>query len=151
MSDQLDPQKGAYPWLPATNVESVEVLNEYDFPLMGLVEQEGRTYLYACLFGEVEDLNIWAYARLDDGEVKRLQSVFNEDLMAAIEHALKGKMLVVALAVDYRLDEWESVDTGVESTLRVTRRFLRKLRSRLEASEGRVDKLEHEPELVDAY
>ena len=41
----------------------LEVLNEYDMPLSGLIEQGGMTFLYVCLLGELEELNIWAYSR----------------------------------------------------------------------------------------
>lgn len=44
MSDLLLPQKGARPWLPAGNATPVDVLNQYNIPLTGLVEQGGATY-----------------------------------------------------------------------------------------------------------
>ena len=45
MSDQLRPQQGARPWLPAYDVTSRLLLNEYNIPLAGLIDQDGVTYL----------------------------------------------------------------------------------------------------------
>src|SRR5579863_8777207 len=75
MSDQLRPQQGARPWLPAYDVTSRLLLNEYNIPLAGLIDQDGVTYLYACLLGELEDVNLWAYAWVGDAEIIQLTSL----------------------------------------------------------------------------
>ena len=94
MSDLLLPEHGARPWLPASNVTALEVLNQYDIPLSGLIQQDGTTYLYACLLGEMEDLNIWAYGRLDEDEVSRLTSLLlGDELQAAIDEMLASRMV----------------------------------------------------------
>lgn len=148
MSSLLLPQKGAHPWLPADNVLPIQVLNEYNVPLIGLVRQSEAMYLYACLVGELDDLNIWAYARLSDAEVDRLESLLDEDLTAAVQESLANRMLVVALAFDYELVEWERIDSGVEGPSRIARRFLDKLQRRLMAVQGYVEKLEEDRALA---
>jgi hypothetical protein len=148
MSDLLLPEQGARPWLPASNATALEILNEYDVPLSGLVEQGGTTYLYTCLFGELEDLNIWAYARLDEAEVERITSLLDDELGAAIDQALADRMLIVAIASDYELVNWLRIDSGVEGPLGIAKRFLAGMTTRLEATQKDVQALERQPELV---
>lgn len=148
MSDLLLPEQGARPWLPASNVTALEVLNQYDVPLSGLIEQGGTTYLYACLLGEMEDLNIWAYGRLDEDEVNRLTSLLDDELGAAIDKVLANRMLVVAIASDYELVNWLPIDAGVEGSLAIAKRFLTRMMARLEATQRDVEELGKQPELA---
>src|SRR5580692_2492767 len=131
MSDLLHPDQGARPWLPASNVTVLEVLNEYDVPLSGLVDQGGTTYLYSCLFGEMDDANIWAYGRVDEVEVEQLRSLLDGDLAAAIDTALTDRMLIVAIASGYELVNWLRIDAGVEGPLGIAKRFLAQMATRL--------------------
>ena len=119
MSDLPLLQQGARPWLPADNVTALEVLNEYDMPLSGLIEQGGMTFLYVCLLGELEELNIWAYSHLSEAEAGRLRSLLEDDLAAAIDEALANRMLVVALAHDAKLVDWAPLDAGHGGTARL--------------------------------
>lgn len=148
MSDLLLPEYGARPWLPASNVTALEVLNLYDIPLSGLIEQGGTTYLYACLLGEMDDLNIWAYGRLDEGEVSRLTSLLGDELEAAIDEMLANRMLVAAIASDYELLSWLPIDAGVEGPLGITKRFLARMTAHLEATQRDVEELGRQPELT---
>src|SRR6266702_6108604 len=141
MSDLLLPEYGAPPWLPASNVTALEVLNQYDIPLSGLIEQGGTTYLYACLLGEMEDLNIWAYGRLDEDEVSRLTSLLDDELGAAIDEVLANRMLVVAIASDYELVNWLPIDAGVEGPLGIAKRFLTRMMVHLAATQRDVEEL----------
>ena len=84
MTDLL-PEHGARSWLPASNVRPVLVLNEYDIPLSGLISQNDTTYLYACMRGELEDLDIWAYAQLTEQEAGKLTSLTDDELGAAVD------------------------------------------------------------------
>jgi hypothetical protein len=142
MSDLLRLQLGARPWLPADDVTPLEVLNEYDIPLSGLIEQEGMTFLYACLLGELEELNIWAYSHLSEAEAGRLRSLLEDDLAAAIDEALANRMLVVALAHDAKLADWGPLDAGMEGPLGLAARFTNQLRRHLSLTPQDVDALE---------
>ena len=133
MSDLLLLQQGARPWLPADNVTPLEILNEYDIPLSGLIEQGGMTFLYVCLLGELEELNIWAYSHLSEAEVGRLRSLLEDDLAAAIDEAL---------AHDAKLVDWLPLDAGMEGPLGLAARFTNQLRRRLSLTQQDVDALE---------
>ena len=148
MSDLLLPEQGARPWLPAGNVTALQILNEYNIPLSGLIEQGGTTYLYVCLLGELEDLNIWAYARLDEAEIERLTSLLDDELDAAIDAALADRMLVVAFADDHRLVDWLRIDAGIEGPLMLAKRFVDQMRRRAEATQRDVEALESQGELA---
>jgi len=68
MSDLLFPEQGARPWLPARTLRHSQCSNEYN--IRWLPDRAGgTTYLYVCLLGELEELNIWAYAGLSQAEI----------------------------------------------------------------------------------
>jgi hypothetical protein len=148
MSDLLLPQQGARPWVPAENVKVGEVLNRYNIPLTGLVEQGESTYLYVCLFGEIEPLNIWAYSHVAGQELARLNTLVGAELSDAIDQALMDRMLVVALASDHRLIDWVTLDAGAEGSIGIARRFLNSMHARMEATRKDVEGLESNRELA---
>ncbi|MDR0346397.1 MAG: hypothetical protein LBI49_25415 [Nocardiopsaceae bacterium] len=148
MSDLLLPEQGARPWLPAGNVSPIETLNEYDIPLAGLIEQGGTNYLFACLLGEMEDANIWAYARVDAPEIAYLRSLVDDQLSAAIDEVLTNRMLIVAMAGDYELDDWMRIDAGIEGPVGLAGRFLDLMEQRIEERRREVQALERQKELT---
>ena len=58
-------ETGACPWQPTPRTRE---LSRYrmadDLPLTGVVEQVGSLYLYQCVLGHVEQVNIWTYTPL---------------------------------------------------------------------------------------
>jgi hypothetical protein len=101
MSDAITVQIGAEPWSPSVDSEVVEVLDAYDRPLLGIVQQHGANYLFRCLFGEIERFNIWAYTIVADWEQDLLKDAsddeeFDERLATFVE----GRAVVLAAAWD---------------------------------------------------
>jgi hypothetical protein len=150
MTDLLQPEPGARPWLPAGDVTALATLNEYNIPLAGLIEQGGTTYLYACLFGELEDVNIWAYARVNKAEIERLNSLTGDALADAIRASLENRMLLVAIAFDHELADWLRIDAGVEGPLGLARRFVAQMRAHLANMQRGIDELASQRELASA-
>jgi hypothetical protein len=148
MSDQLHPQQGARPWLPAYDVTSRLLLNEYNIPLAGLIDQDGVTYLYVCLMGELEDVNIWAYALVDDAEIGLLTSLTGDALAAAISGALTCRTLVIAIAADHELVDWIPVRVDAVGPLEIARSFVKQMRRRWDMIRMEVEDLERQPELA---
>ncbi len=148
MSDQLRPQQGARPWLPADDVTSRLLLNEYNIPLAGLIEQDGVTYLYACLMGELEDVNIWAYALVNDAEIDRLTSLTGDDLDGAINQALTRRTPVVGIAAHHELVDWIPIRVGAEGPLAIAKRFVTEMQRRQDMIRRDVEDLERQPELA---
>ena len=148
MRDLLLPEQDSRPWLPAANVTALTTLNEYDIPLSGLIEQGGTTFLYVCLLGELEELNIWAYSRPRQPELDQLTSLVDDDLAAAIDAALADRVLVVAFAHGHQLVNWVRIDAGVEGPLALGKRFVDQMRGRLTAEQHEVDELERQQALA---
>lgn len=144
----LLPQHGASPWLPAGNVVAGKVLNAYNFPLVGLVEQDGVMFLFVCLLGELEPRNIWAYVRVNRQETDRLLAAADDEFAARVDEILANRMLVVALASDYKLVDWLAIDVGVEGSLAIAERFLDAMRRRLTSMQKDVDNLSSQRELA---
>lgn len=148
MSDQLRPQQGARPWLPAGDVTSHLLLNEYNIPLAGLIEQDGVIYLYVCLLGELEDVNLWAYALLDDTEINRLASLTGDDLNEAVDRALTHQTLVVGIASHHELVDWIPIRVDAEDPLTIVKYFLKEMLRRQDIIRMDVADLERQPELA---
>jgi len=146
----LLPEQGAPPWLPASNVTALTVLNEYDIPLSGLIEQAGATYLFVCVLGEMEDLNIWAYAPLKDGEQARLVSLLDDELAHAIPEVLADRMLTVGFAEDDKLAGWLQIDSGIEGPLALAKRFVDQIGRSLAHTQQNVRELGRLRELASA-
>ncbi len=147
MSD-LIPELNARPWSPASNVTEILILNEYNIPLAGLIEQDSATYLYSCIVGELEDLNIWAYAPISGAERERLSAVVGDELGQAMAALLEDRMLVVALADDCELRQWSTIDAGVEGPLAIAKRFLQNLRRQLAQTQESIRELEEQGALA---
>jgi hypothetical protein len=148
MSDQLRPQQGARPWLPADDVTSRLLLNEYNIPLAGLIEQDGVIYLHVCLLGELENVNLWAYALLDDAEIGRLSSLTGDGLDEAITGALTCRTLVVGIASHHELVDWIPIRVDAEEPITIVKCFLKEMQRRQDIIRMEVADLERQPELA---
>lgn len=134
MSDWLLPEQGARPWLPAPGVTERLVLHEYDIPLAGLLEQHGSVYLYSCLLGEVEALNVWAYVLVSDEEAERIAALQGDDVVTGVAAAVTSLPATVALARDHELRYWLHMPAYFDkSPLRLAGRFVEQLLPVVEA------------------
>jgi hypothetical protein len=117
MSDQIQLAVGAKPWLPSYDAEMVEEYAHYDMPLNGVVSQSGCFYLFECIEGAVEAVNIWIYAPLLEREEDDLSRLSSDSLSEAMDEIWRSRDVVVALAVDdkiftgatissYNIDKW---------------------------------------------
>src|SRR5260370_32409849 len=61
MASQIHLRLGARPWQPADTARPGKVLNHYDIPLAGILNQHGEYYLFECLEGETQEASLWAY------------------------------------------------------------------------------------------
>lgn len=141
MTKLLSPQYGARPWLPADSAVGKDVLNMYNIPLVGLIEQGGATFLYACLLGELEAQNIWAYGEADQSEVALLSSAGDNELADVTDHMLANRELIVAHASDYELIDWLKIIAGPEKPLAIAKRFLAEMRTELKKKQRNIEEL----------
>jgi hypothetical protein len=58
-------EAGACPWQPTPGAHEIARYRMVkDLPLLGVVEQDGSLFLYQCVLGEAEQVNIWTYTPL---------------------------------------------------------------------------------------
>lgn len=148
MTDLLHPQKGARPWLPADDVRASRELARYDIPLIGLIEQGNATFLYSCLIGEVEPVNLWAYAHVDNLEAAALLDAAEADFDALVERVLSNRPLVVAIASNWLLEDWDKIDVGADGPLAAAREFLDHMHRKWSELQARAAELERRRELA---
>lgn len=120
MTDMIRVEVGAAPWLPATSAEPVREYHYYDFPLSGLVRQNGIEYLFMCTSGQDDPTNFWAYWPLPPKERRYLESATTPD---EFSDRLRGLKLhgtaVIALATDtHGILGWREFDPEVPGAMR---------------------------------
>ncbi|MFK4083643.1 hypothetical protein ACI2LF_06010 [Kribbella sp. NPDC020789] len=148
MADMLRVQRGARPWAPAPGIGLGEVLHRHNIPLIGLVQQGGHTFLYACLIGEGDTANVWAYSRLETAEEARLLGAEDDDFDAVVNELLSDRPLTLAIAFDWEIEESSVLDAGQEGFLTTADRFLTRVMKRWERAHARADQLEKNSELI---
>lgn len=107
MSDVIHTERGAPPWRPGGGALVVAVFSEYDKPLSGIVEQYNCNYLFECIYGQVEGLNVWMYTLVRDAEAEAMISADNDALEGLIREARGRVPSRLALAIE---------DVGIVST-----------------------------------
>lgn len=130
MSDLIRLDHGQPPWKPTAATEMAVEYRYYDVPLVGVLRQDDREYLFQELaHGEDNPLSLWLYALITDSERAHLEAdpaLFNERLKD-LHLSGWGRL---ALATD-RLGIVDTEDTEVD-------------RASLQAALGRlVDRLDH--------
>ena len=69
-------ESGASPWHPTRGTREVARYRcSTDIPLVGVLEQAGTHYLYQCVLGQGEEVNIWLYTPLLPCERDAIEAV----------------------------------------------------------------------------
>jgi hypothetical protein len=118
MTDQIHLRLGARPWRPADTARPVKVLNFYDTPLAGILKQHRRFFLFECLEGETQSANLWAYVPISRRDARRLARLTEDHLVDAMHAAYNQQSIMVAVALDGRIEFGECVDVRTEETYR---------------------------------
>jgi hypothetical protein len=123
---------GAEPWRPSPSSEELLRLDFYNIPLAGILVEKTindchTLYLYLCAAGEEDDTNVWFYAPITEAERQRLSEATPDQLVQAMADSIKNRMLVAALAQDWRVVSVEKVDAGEENPGLVVNRVLKRL------------------------
>jgi hypothetical protein len=133
-------ESGASPWHPTRTTHEVARYRWSDeIPLVGVVHQAGGDYLYQCVLGQTEEVNIWLYTPLLSSERAAIEAATGrkaDELFArysrrdgrlAIAHNSVGVIAVRALNADGD----PTAEVGV--LFRALRDYLRKLRSHVQS------------------
>jgi hypothetical protein len=112
MTDQIHLRLGAHPWRPADTARPVKILNHYDIPLAGILKQHGSYFLYECLEGETQDVNLWVYVPVSRGTARKLARLTGDRLVQAMHAAYGHQCVTVAFAVNGRIEMGECLEFG---------------------------------------
>jgi len=118
MTDQIHLRLGARPWCPADTARPGKVLNFYDIPLAGILRQHRRYFLFECLEGETQDASLWTYVPIARRDARRLAQLTGDRLVDAMHAAYRQQSIMVAVAVDGRIEFGECVNVRTEETYR---------------------------------
>lgn len=149
MSDLVQIEVGARPWSPGPDVKELHILDYYNIPLAGIIEQHGAQHFYVCAAGEEDRANVWLYSHIDAEEARALAATTGEQLVPIMAAALRNRMVVAALAEDGCILDHDRVDAGLEHPGVLVRRYLAKLRARMTRMNQRVHTLEQDPSLTE--
>ena len=101
MTDTIHVEIEGLPWHPSEDVEGTRALYEFEVPLVGIVRQHAVDYLFQCIAGEIEPVNLWAYTRLEPGEAEVLEATSDvEEFREHVRAYSRGRNAVLALAVE---------------------------------------------------
>jgi len=103
MSDQIGLSIGAAPWQPSGDSHIERIYDRYDMPTAGVFSQAGCLFLFECIEGVNQKVNVWAYAPLLSWESSDLDGLSGEDLIASMEKVWQTRDVTVALATDDKL------------------------------------------------
>lgn len=120
---------GSPPWAPAADAKVVEEYDRHDFPLAGVLEQDGVRYLFSCLAGEMDRASVWAYVPITPAEERTIEELRGDLVLGAIDQLLQNRMLTVSGAGDQRVLYAARIDAGIEGQGPVIDRFLKRWHS----------------------
>ncbi|MGP3956629.1 hypothetical protein ACTWPT_11565 [Nonomuraea sp. 3N208] len=111
MSDQIHLRIGAEPWCPADTAKIDKILNHYDVPLAGIIQQHRRYYIFECLDGHGNTSSLWAYAEISRQERRQLLKARGPgELSRLFASILKSRSFTAAVAIDHGLEMAATVD-----------------------------------------
>jgi hypothetical protein len=109
MTDTIDLETGARPWLGRGSGQLTRTFDFYDIPLVGVIEQAAVSYLFRCLAGEVEPFNLWVYTLLTPSELAALDAIEEREAFDEAVDALMDRPGVIAAATEgHGLVAWGS-------------------------------------------
>lgn len=133
---QISIDVGVAPWAPAEDAKVVIEYDRHDFPLSGVLEQDGVRFLFTCLLGEMERASVWAYVPIAPDQERLVESVTGDQVLEVIDGLLQNRMLTVAGAFDLKIIFAARVDAGLEGQGTTIDRFLKRWRSYTEMQES---------------
>ncbi|WP_322761555.1 hypothetical protein [Frankia sp. Cr2] len=117
MSNLVTLEGRANPWHPTASTVDGPVLNFYDVPLAGLFSQDWHHFLYQCILGHIDDVGIWVYTPIADGERAKLETAVSPKLQEELQKLRDGRKVTVALAVSDHILMSENLVSGSDATL----------------------------------
>jgi len=132
-------EAGACPWQPTPRTREVARYRMADdLPLTGVVEQGGALFLYQCVLGHVEQVNIWTYTPLLPHEHREIHDATPRHASALIARFSRrpGQIAIahrsVGLIAIRPLNDAEEADAEVNMLFGALRDYWAELRAHAE-------------------
>ncbi|MDQ1683853.1 MAG: hypothetical protein QOC82_590 [Frankiaceae bacterium] len=140
MVDTVSMQEGRPPWKPTLDSAVIAEYRYYDIPLIGVIEQGDRRYLFWCLDGADEPLSLWFYAYITEGQIKRLEAAHEDfdEVFRAMDFEGWGRLALATPNVGIVDYEDFDMDDHPESV----RVAIRKLKERVHQLSALADEFE---------
>jgi hypothetical protein len=129
MGQVLNPVIGRRPWSPTGTALAGEVFDYWDVPRVGLLHENGVTFLFSCLLGEDGALSVWAYSPINEGELGRLLSTSGPAAFDALtEELLHNRWVTLAVSEDDAILHSVTFDAGVGGSTELLNRLAKQLK-----------------------
>jgi hypothetical protein len=140
--DTVSIQEGCPPWKPTPDSVVVTEYRYYDIPLIGVVEQGDRHYLFWCLDGADEPLSLWLYVYITKTQREQLDAAHEgfDEVFGKLSFEGWGRL---ALATpNLGIVDYEDFDVDGHQGPDGLQGAVRKLKDRLHQLSALADELE---------
>lgn len=76
-------KEGFQPWGPSPEARLVEVLDRYNVPQIGILEDAAHSYVFQCVEGQVGKWSLWTYHQVDSYDLIVLRDLDGQDAFDA--------------------------------------------------------------------
>jgi hypothetical protein len=142
VGDFIHLQHRVPPWQPSHHIETYHF---HDIPLIGLIGRDGVYYLFRCLAGEVEPLNVWSYTIIEPSEIGRLKATTTADEFENVVAELTARPGVAAVAIDdlgiigsVHVEDWSDPEPHVARLSQDVEAVISRLHTGMEAQRDRL-------------
>lgn len=140
MSDLIQIRIGNPPWAPAPGTELLDVIREYDGPLLVILRQNGTEYMGRCVIGELAPNSAWVFCRLDVHEAALLRQGSIEQIDETADYLTQGELTVAMVDADQILYT-TVVDIPDGGTLERLRSLINQLQSSVTRVKADADQM----------
>lgn len=75
----IDLKEGFRPWEPSPEARLIEVVDRYNVPQVGILEDAAGTYVFQCVEGQVGKWSLWTYHQVGSDDLTLLRSLEEQD------------------------------------------------------------------------
>lgn len=68
-------KEGFRPWEPSPEARLIEVLDRYNVPQIGILEDAAHSYVFQCVEGQVGEWSLWTYHQVDSYDLMVLRDL----------------------------------------------------------------------------
>lgn len=95
-------KEGFRPWEPSPEARLIEVLDRYNVPQVGILEDAAHAYVFQCVEGQVGKWSLWTYHQVDTDEIDVLRDLDEQEAVDAFLTRLFEDDRPFAVAINNR-------------------------------------------------